>query len=171
MAEQVGESAADQVKGWDIAPEPDMVANFLKELRLLHIEMVKKANNIKSATLIKTIESLNYAVQEVWMHKTGYILYCDSIARVLERAAAKNAVCYADLNPIHDFLGKHPSRFSRFARPPTPDTQYYDHDETVFFDSGKSNNKMFVHQTNDGEFYPFTDPANEEIKQTEELLS
>ena len=104
-----------------------MVANFVKELRLLHIEMVKNAKNNGSVTLLKTVESQNFAVQEVWMHKTGYTLYCDSIARVLERAAAKNAVCYADLNLIHDFLGKHPSRYSRFARPPTPDTQYYDY--------------------------------------------
>jgi hypothetical protein len=118
-----------------------MVTNFLKELRLLYIEMVKKAEKNGSPTLIKTVESLNFAVQEVWMHRTGYEIFCDSIARVLERAAAKNAVCYADLNQIHDFLGKHPSRYSRFTRPPTPDTQYYDYDETVFFDANKNNNK------------------------------
>ena len=62
-----------------------MVTNFLRELRFLYNEMVRKAADNGNKQLISTVATLNFAVQEVWLNYSGNALYCDSIARVLER--------------------------------------------------------------------------------------
>lgn len=69
------------------------------------------------------VDTLNFAVQEVWIHRSGTVYYCDNLVRVLERAGTQKAVCYADLTQVPDLLKDHPSGASRLARPPTPDTE------------------------------------------------
>lgn len=45
-----------------------MVANFLRELRFLYSEMVRKAKENGNKQLISTVSTLNFAVQEVWFN-------------------------------------------------------------------------------------------------------